>query len=289
MNVIIPFHKGDKEMAIRIVKWIQWLGPQPGTFHLYCRESDREGVALPEGWKWLTDYLQVTSNWGQRKDASGPNSMWRQAAREMQHRQAGPWLWLEPDAVPCRRDWLTAIVEEYARAGKPFMGGKAPTGGRMSGVAIYAQETPSLVHGPFVSDPVAFDFVDGGKEFIAQAHLTELISDRYGDKPFKNVDDFNRRVPTSVALHHGDKTGEIYGYLRERLSGKEPKVLLGNGEPYEMPTAVETESFLGGMRKRLDWIIGEIGEDKPRRGVFYKELKARGIKAGGKGRVAKSR
>ncbi len=48
-----------------------------------------------------------------------------------------PWLWLEPDAVVLRRDWLRVLEREYHHHQKPFFGPIVQGMGHMNGVGIY--------------------------------------------------------------------------------------------------------------------------------------------------------
>ena len=90
MNVIIPFHAGDREQAQRLITWIQELGPLPGQFWLLSQQEQQDPSMLPVGWKWITDYDGVVCNWKDKAgpDATGPNSVWRTAAREMRRLKA---------------------------------------------------------------------------------------------------------------------------------------------------------------------------------------------------------
>lgn len=220
MNCVIPFHSGDRDQALRLIKHIQFLGPQGGDFYLMTQQQNADPAMLPVGWNWIIDYLNVKSNWSSgetpppgQEDASGPNAMWTQTAREMCRLQKGPWLWLEPDAVPLRSDWLEALDAEYRRCGKPFMGGKAPKGERMSGVAIYHQNTARTCERAMRCGRVAFDFV-GAQDFLRMGvHFTPLIADHFRCDPFKDEADFNARVHREAVLHHGDKTGSIFRYI----------------------------------------------------------------------------
>lgn len=218
MTVVIPFHGGDRDQALRLIEWIQFLGPQPGRFFLMTQAKLQDPAILPAGWEWLTDYLDIKANWKDLKDASAANAMWTQTAREMCRLQAGPWLWLEPDALPLTRDWLSALAEEHRRGGKPFTGGHAPgNDGRMSGVAIYDQNTSRICRLAMQSGHVAFDYF-GAEDFKRQGiHFTPLICDQFRCDPFRSQEDFDARVPLQSAIHHGDKTGSIYEFAEVSL------------------------------------------------------------------------
>ena len=309
MNVIIPFHAGDREQAQRLITWIQELGPLPGQFWLLSQQEQQDPSMLPVGWKWITDYDGVVCNWKDKAgpDATGPNSVWRTAAREMRRLKAGPWLWLEPDAVPVHPRWLSRLIAEYEANGKPFMGGQAPSRDvRMSGVAIYAEQTPALVTIPFLCDPVAFDYAGAAQFIAAGVHYTKLIADQFRCATFVSQEDFDVRVPVEAVIHHGCKDDTIYRYARARVSSldsftraeecsnfapsrcDEVTALL-NAETKRMGEKrfaqflerEKEETFLVGTCARLDWIMERCKSWK-HRAQFYAELRARGIEAGRK-------
>lgn len=330
MNVIIPFHSGDFDQAKRLIEWIQFLGPQDGKFYLMTQQQNADPALLPAGWEWMIDYLNIKSEWSKGTvDASGPNAMWTQAAREMARRAQGPWLWLEPDAVPIRRDWLALLTAEYQRGGKPFMGGLAPKDGRMSGVAVYHQNTAKTCERAMRSGKIAFDYAGAG-DFLRQGvHFTDLIADQFRCDPFKDGEDFDRRVPPATAIHHGDK-GSIYKFARARLGmarehevteaiTKEAPSLKDSDfpiklerQPNEDPVvpALDTElrpsevADLLNRQERFDArCLNESVEDglnrrldwimyhfgSTRRPVLYAALKKRGIECGRKSKPKKSR
>ena len=313
MNVIIPFHAGDFDQAKRLIDWIQFLGPQDGKFFLMTQQQNADPALLPAGWEWMIDYLNVKSEWSKGTvDASGPNAMWTQAAREMARRAQGPWLWLEPDAVPIRNDWLALLTAAYQRGGKPFMGGIAPKDGRMSGVAVYHQNTAKTCERAMRSGKIAFDYAGAG-DFLRQGvHFTDLIADHFRCDSFTSQEDFDRRVPLNTAIHHGDK-GSLYQFARARLGGKKAEAVtaaITNEAPVveeiDFPIKFQRQpdrpdeitDMLNGKAndipvvltvvQHLDAIMALVGDSRPKRAVLYAELQKRGIEAGRKNRTKTS-
>lgn len=315
MTVILPFHAGDRAQAQRLIAWMQQLGPQPGQFFLLTAKENQDPAMLPVGWQWMTDYLNYKSQWSQGVvDATGPNMMFQQAAREVQRMNLGPWLWLEPDAAPLCADWLSQLTAEYQRAGKPCMGGAAPTGKRMSGVAIYPQNVSRSCPKAMMTREIAFDMA-GAEEFAKLGiHFTPLIADQFRCEPFKDQADYDQRVPAGTVLHHGDKTGSIIELAKARLNGvryePQPEVI-HTGEPPKLTTTspqeaamlssldtaelVDSVAAMNGnrtglaemsaaqsIRHHLDLIMSAVGDDHKRRAVLYAELQKRGIEAGRK-------
>lgn len=179
---------------------------------------------------FLPDGENLQSNWHEEgdhpKSAAGPNSLFRQAAWHFSLKQLGPWFFLEPDAVPCRRDWYDMLAREYQIGGKNFMGYKVTPQNHpgvpdhLSGVAIYPEFTPNFRNLVFPSD-VAFD-IAGVDHTMAPnaAHCTQVIYHKYRADGFTSEEDFNARVPAHVAVWHACKDGSIYPYLKKRLGIK---------------------------------------------------------------------
>jgi len=114
MNVVIPFHNGDAHLAIDLVKWIGQLGGiGDGHILMICDSGteleniDSANKAVSVAGCVLNDWPAVIG-WPQ-----GSNSLFRMALSGLGGRIKGPWLWLEPDAIPLKRGWLDAIRKEY--------------------------------------------------------------------------------------------------------------------------------------------------------------------------------
>lgn len=233
IHVVIPCWKGDQDQAIRLLEWIAELGMVQAPFWLACSadcQVDRMlGIArrafsivnhIPDGERMI-------SNWHEHgdhpKSAAGPNSLFRQVAWNFAIPQPkGPWLFLEPDAYPCRKDWYELISREYAICGKPFMGYEVnpvnhPGVPRhLSGVAVYSPNTPNIAPDAVYLAEVAFD-IAGAPQILGNAHFTNLIYHRYRAAAFTSEEDFNSRVDANLALYHADKSGSIIPFLRKRL------------------------------------------------------------------------
>lgn len=170
----------------------------------------------------LRDDEGVQSNWhtdAPVRDASGPNSMFRQAAWffHLQQPPLGPWLYLEPDCIPLVADWLAQLETEYATAGKPFLGVKMTVGNEsyLNGVAIYPQNVITLAPAiatrtmwqQFPEFEVAFDRAGG---ILSKAHASEKIQLEYRHAPFTDL----KALKPGVVLFHGDGTGSLIDLLR---------------------------------------------------------------------------
>lgn len=239
LSCILAFHIGNRGQALALLEWLAELGPQPGRFFLMCRQELQDPSILPTGWEWMTDWDQLEGDWSAGgKDATGANSMWQQAAREARRLQLGPWLWLEPDAVPCRVDWMAMLAKEYEAANKCFMGAKRNTRhAQMSGVGVYHQDTAAMVPNALMARQVPFDQY-AAADFVKNAHFTALIVDEWrSGGEFTSKALFDGRVPKHTALYHACKDGTIYDFLRARIFRKESEISSA-GVPVEIAESV---------------------------------------------------
>lgn len=236
LNVVMPCWKGDEDQAIALLNWIAEMGMVQAPFYLLCdnecnvkalSDAARKAFSMPQ---FLEDRERIKSNWHEvgdhPKSAAGPNSLFRQAAWFFYLPVGkGPWLFLEPDAIPCTPDWYERLVVEYRLGKRPFMGHKVTPVNHpgvpehMSGVAIYSEATPMIAASSVKPSEVAFD-IAGCNEFLKQAYFSPLIYHKYRAPGFTSQEDFDERVPRHIALWHACKDQSIYPYLRKRLGYK---------------------------------------------------------------------
>ena len=246
LNVVLPCWKGDQDQAVRLLKWIGELGIVQAPFYLACDNQCNVQLLMDLARKafskveWIQDREGVESNWHEKgdhaKSAAGPNSLFRQIAWCMMLKKAGPWLFLEPDAIPCRKDWYQMIEREYTLGGKHFMGylvspqNHPGVPNHMSGVAVYPENTPSVAPLASNAGEVAFD-IAGVTETCNEAHtfFTNIMAHKYRAPSFLEQSDFETRVPTHLALYHSCKDGSVLNFLRVRLGLQKEALTPGVG------------------------------------------------------------
>lgn len=258
IHVLLPCCKGDENQAIALLEWIAELGPVSAKFFLLCSDDCQHQRMLEianksfASTKWLRDAENLKSDWREIgnhiKSAAGPNSLFRQAAWYFNMLERGPWLFLEPDAIPCHPDWLKDLSEEYAQCGKPFMGFKVTrethpgdVGEHMSGVAVYHPDTPGIACNGVLAGDTAFD-IAGAIEFVDNMHVTQRIYHRYRPPTFSTHEDFDQRVAKHLAIYHACKDGSIFKFLRKRLgmASKEAPLELFVPTPPAQPVQVSS-------------------------------------------------
>ena len=140
------------------------------------------------------------------------NNLFRHTALTVQNQFQWPWLWLEPDCVPVKADWIKKISEAYHSQPKKYMGLLAtPAGGAqfMARVGVYlptaGYELESLCQSgaPF---PIATS-----EKVVPRASNTKLIQ-------YLNIETFEdlSKISESAVVVHGDRQGIIAENWRPR-------------------------------------------------------------------------
>lgn len=192
MNIAVAFTASDASL---IADNMNRIGDQKEHDLFLMPVKDFDGD-MPDGSRFrsttiVPDSEGIKSQWSgfNHANAAGPNSMWRQFAWYFHLGKRGPWFFWEPDAMPLVPDLFDRIASEYATCGKPFMGGRLVRRDTaiMTGVAVYPQNTPSLVQSAMIpsvrssGEEIAFDMT-GAEVFLANMHETALIFDTHSHK-----------------------------------------------------------------------------------------------------------
>lgn len=228
MLVVFPVSFREVELATKLARWIETLG---GVKNHECLvEVARNAVGsekpIVEALSHAFGKVSTFSPCGE--DESGwPNSanfMWRSAVQEIGwNRGDVPFLWIEPDSVPLKSDWMDQFEAEYNLQKKHFLGARVQIENipvHMSGIAIY-WKTMRLIPGYAVvqfmqgySGPqVAWD-VQLAPEIMPRAHFTKLIQHEWRPDPFLTPQSLSRLNPESV-IYHQVKDGSLIDRLME--------------------------------------------------------------------------
>lgn len=224
--VAYPFFPMDAPLALKNIRWMRELR-QPRTHEIrlfYESTTDRKIVnEIAEACGPIFSHVKHTPY----KPVAGPNAAWKVVALEMQ-RVKRSWLWMEPDAIPLRQDWLMQLQTRYSNAGKPFFGPIVPDMRHMNGTAIYPWNTPALCPKTFASgDIYGFDVLMSGEigHLIHDAsnlfHHTwverhgRLYPHGEGEYPTFPTPESAKRVNKGAVLFHRNKDGTLIDRLRE--------------------------------------------------------------------------
>lgn len=170
----------------------------------------------------------------------GSNSLFKAAA--LHARNVGePFLFLEPDAVPIRPQWLEAIESEYQRCGKPFMGAvvrhsvTSLPNPYLEGCAVYPSDAWSrmLPQSPDTSWTLA-----NAERVVPHAFNSPLFSHFWGPRYDFPPTFAAAKGPGSpentlllsdirpgTALYHRNKDGTLIRLLRKQMGIKERNLI----------------------------------------------------------------
>lgn len=145
-----------------------------------------------------------------------PNVAFAAAARYMHTHLRIPWLWLEADAVPVKKDWLSKISQEYASCGKEFMGchieGIVHGIGHYNGVMVYPPDTALICQKGMRATNLAFD-TEMAHEIHGRAFDSKLIQHHRGQPSFNSIADVQRNIGAETVLYHPCKDGSIFRFI----------------------------------------------------------------------------
>lgn len=244
MNLAMAYCAADRDAAQR---WMEHCSRFNQRRHdLYLMPA--RGIELVlgmwgEGWRTVTnlsDWMNIRSNWhtnAATRDASGPNSMFRQFARYFGDR-GEPWMFCEPDAIPLCDGWLDRIEDEYRSAGKPYMAAliekpwKHVSGNMVCPPEAAMESTLILPVRDKKGVELAFDLA-GARAVLPKCHITNLIQHQFRAPEFTSRDDFEARVSKEAVLFHSCKGGSIFQYLRN--GGDDPSKRLSNNSTSSKP------------------------------------------------------
>lgn len=163
LMVVLPACSRDYELMVKNVAWQAELGGCAGFEaviahdHLLPLSKANALAKLAEPvYKEVRKFRYIAPKvplW-----PNGPNVAFQSVAKQMV-KYGAPWLWLEADAMPMKKDWLLVLEEMYVRAGKPFFGPIVPGAGHMNGVGIYPPDTPTRIPKAMLTKNLAWDAI----------------------------------------------------------------------------------------------------------------------------------
>ena len=269
MLCVLPVYAGDLFLLLNLLRWIKELGGCAGHSALIVADAglpwDRCQTAarLAEA---SFDSVQVITN-GQTVPGwvAGSNSLWLTAARHAEACNVNGWLWLEPDAVPLRKDWLDELEAAWKNVRGKFMGALYQCSqaslphSMMSGVAIYPHDAANF----YPAGTEAFD-VQLSRAVPEQIDATELIQHFWGlpgVPPTFRITKKNaplhaftlEKLDPAAVVFHRQKDGTLIDMLRSRAGFSEPM------QPLVVLPVCSKDAAL--MLKLLAWIAELDGQN----------------------------
>lgn len=241
MTIIFPFFAGDAPNLLNLLRWVQELGGCTGhNAVLVADESVSAETAMTAVSSCRKSFDETelitcpaTQGWPQ-----GPNALWLAAARHVKENKLGPWLFMEPDAVPLNGEWANQLALNYLitvteyhldKIQRVFLGhlyestdsGTPPR--MMSGVAVYPQNAYDWKE--VITPGEAFD-VSLSRMVMQYAAHTDLIHHVWGERGLPPVFVMSKtaqsprhsfgleQIKPQAVIFHRNKDGSLINLLR---------------------------------------------------------------------------
>lgn len=229
-TVVMSFFNGDAEAARRTLEWIARLKTPKTHPILLCYEQGVPSVMIQSILAAAHKSFVKVHHSQYRRPPRGtfaPTVAFIHAAH-MMAKMGKPWLWMEPDAIPLKLNWLDALQEEYDTCGKPFCGPIVPIRGHMNGTGIYPPNTPELIPVTMKATGSVWDWKM--KEEMIQSchdcsriffHVWGVINGKLNpiegpDANFLGTGLINQ-IPDSAVIMHRCKDGSIIEEMEKTL------------------------------------------------------------------------
>jgi hypothetical protein len=261
MLVVFPICHKDYAQAMEQIRWCHELQPDyKGHSALFVFSSV---ITMPEIEQMIQLADQCRFDGVSSIRQSVPDERgWPQSCNTMFHvtveyiesKGKQPFFWCEPDCIPLKQGWLSALQNEYAKARRPFIGAIFNHPYRhLNGCAVYPPNIRFYNPIMCVSQDKPFDTVRADLT-LRYTHQTPLIHHEWGDIgsntpwTFPDVDSLRRIRPEAVTFHRS-KDRALIERLREVRDieyGKRPK-----------QTAVQKSV------EKIQSVISKVFEQKP--------------------------
>ena len=222
MKVVTQFHAGDRPLLEKLLAWIAFLAPQGRhKLLLLADPADTTGDLDKLHLLALKAFNQAEIDFVAPGPAGNVFAYNRGLTKALTETEE-PFLWLEPDCVPLRADWLDAIERHYIESGKPFLGTTFERRGRnyLHSNAVYPAHVERYNHALLYAVRTPVESVAPLRTLI-QTQLTGLIQHVYvgpdGQPPtFPDVGSLDM-LRSGAVLWHRCKDGTLIDRLKERM------------------------------------------------------------------------
>jgi len=227
--VVLPFCMMDVLQLVKNLKWMKRLG-QPKTHDcLLSFDNTTNGHAVREAIHLAKEVFCNVHQTSYRVPVGTQfpqTAAWQHAARVMQKHNR-PWLWLEADAIPLRKNWLDVLQNVYDNCRMPFAGPMVKGASHMNGTpAIYPAETPDLLPRTMSHTNNAWDVEcademrgrvkDIGHIAVARWGIKDgMLNELEGEAPIFPAGNMHllNQIPKTAVVFHRDKNGTLIDRL----------------------------------------------------------------------------
>lgn len=277
LNLVLPFCSKDSDIALQNLQWMKELdGNSP--FHCILSHDDETSQSairlMQEAANGL--FKSVETFWYPAPEKkywpAGANWAFQNVARYMAAVRNESWLFLEADAIPLKKGWLSELAAEYVKGNRPFMGHVVTGMGHPNGVAIYPPMVALYSQGALMVQDTAWDVVIGHEvpgNMIHNANFHFMHAwavDKDGNywngdgslPTFRSVHDIVAKIDLTACVFHRCKDGSLIKWLREFYKAPHKAMVPQHAEEEHE----ETKTNVCTNGSRLDEANNEVDEDE---------------------------
>ena len=236
-----------QELGLMWLDWAEACSPECIKRSELVLLVPRE-VQLPQSVRAWGKVTRINENSYISEYPQGANAVFKQVIWCQYHGKIqGPFLWVEPDCIPVKADWLDRIDEEYARWNKPFMGGivepirdearRVRVPRHMTGNAVYPDKCWEIAPKILEATHTPWDVL-AAPQILPKAAETKLIQHEYRRKEISSFEELRRVLKPETALFHADKFGAI-----QKLLGNRGLLDIASTEPPEQKSTAVPENL----------------------------------------------
>ena len=227
--VVLPFCTLDVLQLIKNLGWMKTLGTAKTHDCLLSFDATTNKITVQQV-NALAKEVFCNVHQTSYRVPHGTNfpqtAAWQHAARVMQKLDRS-WLWMEADAIPLKKQWLSVLQNVYDNCRMPFAGPIVDKGMHMNGTpSIFPANTPDLLPRTMSHTNNAFD-VEYKDEMegkvrdighiafcawgIKNGHLNALEGEAPNFPPGSNH--LINQIPKTAVVFHRDKSGSLIDRL----------------------------------------------------------------------------
>lgn len=236
MKIVIPVSSHDKHLINDFCSVLNFLGPYLNhELLVVARPADSE-FAIQVFCK-LKSIFPISDIFIFEKDGTlgwpqGPNYYWRETIKHLlEIENQLPWLWMELDCTPVKKDWANSLEKEYNESKSKCLGMIQPfilrdkDATHLVGVAIYPPDFHMICNSweTLNDDCLAFD-IHCQEEVIKISENSKLMQHNFRTYDYVCIDkvisgeikeerhrkyNFHRPIEDDVVLVHGCDDGSL--------------------------------------------------------------------------------
>ena len=206
--IVIPFNAADAPLAEKLCDFIYFLSgrKQSGSCLLVAYKNVHEEVQVKVSAAAEVAFsnveLVVAPEISSSAKPDRVNHLFRFAADYISKNYRLPWLWLEPDCVPLKKDWQEQLGAAYESQPKRFLGAYMKTAEDkffLARVSVYPSD--------------AIMDLSSSATIVSRATKTRLTQEiKY------NHETDLAKIREDAILLHSDKSGKLINHLREHYA-----------------------------------------------------------------------